>query len=432
MNTVMGNYRRVLGHLQREGPGDKSTIAASLDLSLMTVNKIVNRFSELNIIVRCGKHAGASGRRSDLFAVNPDLFTAMGIDIDESRIVICAVNAAGNSFAWKEYRYDTFQERPVSGEAIIKAVAKYHSLFLEDLSLDPEKISVVGIAPHGIIDTENGRCVLGTHLGGLIDLDLRGELEPLFHVPVFVDDPARSLAYYEKKYGHGKGIDDFIYLFIGRGVGSGIVIDGKLHLGAQGMAGEIGHLIVKENGERCKCGNYGCLETVASVGNIIRQVKRGIEDGVMTKILDYCGGKAEEIDLHVLKKAADYNDKFALNVLDAIGSNLGKAVSVLVNLFNTELILIGGEGAVLGEHLLQPALRVMQNNSLNLMGEGAVLKIADYDSCRAGLSIAVEAFDDLFCEASRTLPEKSGKQGSRKGAFLEKIMKYIAEFETVE
>jgi N-acetylglucosamine repressor len=426
MNTVKGNYWRVLGHLQREGPVDKSTIAADLDLSLMTVNKIVNRLSELGLLVRCGKHSAASGRRSELFAVNPDRFTTMGIDIDESRIIICAVSAAGKPAARKEYRYETMRERPVSEGAIIQGIAKYRALFIEDFDLDPERIAVVGIAPHGIVDTENGRCVLGTHLGGLIDIDLRGELEPLFHVPVFVDDPARSLAYYEKKHGRGKGVDDFIYLFIDRGVGSGIVIDGKIHLGAQGMAGEIGHLIVKENGERCKCGNYGCLETVASTGNIIRQVQRGIEDGVMTKILDYSGGKAGEIDLHVLKKAADYNDKFALNVLDAIGSNLGKAVSVLVNLFDPELILLGGEGSALGEHLLQPALRVMQNNSLNLIGEGAALMIADYDAYRISLSIAVEAFDNLFTEAVRALPEKAGVgQGSMKKAFLVDLLEGI-------
>jgi N-acetylglucosamine repressor len=427
MKRTEGNYRSVLQYLQQYGPVDKTTISSALDLSLMTVNKIVNRLAEHGVVVSRGKQSGASGRRSVFYSINPDCFTAMGIDIDERRMIISTVNAAGEPLAKEEFPLETARQRPVSEKEIVGSIEKHWAVFIEEFDLDPQSVAVTGIAPHGIIDTENGRCILGTHLGGLLNLDMQGALEPLFGMPVFVDDPARSLAYYEKKYGSGRGVDDFIYLFIDRGVGSGIVIDGRIHLGAQGMAGEIGHLIVKENGERCKCGNYGCLETVASVGNIIRQVKDGIEDGVMTKILEYCGGQVEKIDLHILKKAADFNDKFALNVLDAIGSNLGKAVSVLVNLFNPELILLGGEAAVIGEHLLHPVLRVVQNSSLNLMGEGAALKIAEYDPYRISLSIAVEAFDDLFHGNRLKTPMKPGvQQPNGKEAFLHDLLEAIA------
>jgi predicted NBD/HSP70 family sugar kinase len=427
MNRTQGNYRSVLQYLQQNGPVDKTTIASALDLSLMTVNKIVNRLAEHGVVVSRGKQSGANGRRSVFYSINPDRFLTMGIDIDERRMIISTVNAAGEPSAKKEYPLETARQRPVSEREIVGSIEEHCGIFLEEFDLDLQSIAVTGIAPHGIIDTEHGKCILGTHLGGLINLDMQRAFEPLFGMPVFVDDPARSLAYYERKYGSGRGVDDFIYLFIDRGVGSGIVIDGKIHLGAQGMAGEIGHLIVKENGERCKCGNYGCLETVASVGNIIRQVKNGIEDGVMTKILDYCGGQVEQIDLHVLKKAADDNDKFALNVLDAIGSNLGKAVSVLVNLFNPELILLGGEAAIIGEHLLHPASRVVQNSSLNLMGEGAALKIAEYDPHRVSLSIAVEALDDLFRGNRLKTQMKPGvQQSDRKEAFLRDLLEGVA------
>ena len=396
MSVVLAKYKRVLQYIQSNSPVDKSSIAEGLGVSLMTVNKIVNRLQQKSIVVRCGKQEGRNGRRSDLFKFNPDLFLSIGLDIDEDRIILGAVNSDGRAIYQQEYSYSQNQDHAYSAENIIKGIQSYYSSFLVQNDLHPDSVAVVGVAPHGIIDTENGRCLLGTHLGGILDLNLREELESHIALPVYVNDPARALAYYEIKYGLGRKVDNFIYVFLDKGVGSGIVIDRKIHLGASGMAGEIGHLIVSENGERCKCGNYGCLETVASVGSIIRQVQEGVRDGVMTKILDYCNGNVDDIDLHVLKTAADNNDKFSLNMLDSIGSKLGKAVSVLINLFNPELILLGGQVSVLGQHLLEPALRIMQHNSLNLMVESARIQIVDYDPFKESVGIAVEAFDSLF------------------------------------
>lgn len=426
MSVVLGKYKRVLQHIQENSPVDKSGIASALGISLMTVNKIVNRLLEKSIIVQCGKQEGGSGRRSDLFKFNPDLFLSIGLDIDEERIMLGAVDSDGVPISQQEYTYERDQDRPGSAENIIMSIEKYSSDFMKQNNLLPEAVAAIGVAPHGIIDTENGRCLLGTHLGGIIDLNLREELESVFGIPVYVNDPARALAYYERKYGHGREVDNFIYIFMDKGVGSGIVIDGKIHLGASGMAGEIGHLIVAENGERCKCGNYGCLETVASVGSIIRQVKKGIQDGVMTKILDFCDGSVDNLDLSVLKEAADNNDKFALNILDSIGSNLGKAVSVLINLFNPELILLGGQGAVLGQHLLQPVLRVMQRYSLNLIHKSVLIKIVEHDRFRDSVSIAVEAFDKLFNGTDQVILQRGAEGGGSEGSdtltFLDKLL----------
>jgi predicted NBD/HSP70 family sugar kinase len=429
MSLVLGKYKRVLQHIQENSPVDKSGIASALGISLMTVNKVVNRLLEKSIIVKCGKRRGGSGRRSDLFKFNPGLFLSIGLDIDEDRIMLGAVDSDGVLISQQEYTYEGDQDRPGSAENIIMNIEKYSSAFMKQNNLLPEAVAAIGVAPHGIIDTENGRCLLGTHLGGIIDLNLREELEAVYGVPVYVNDPARALAYYERKYGYGREVDNFIYILMDKGVGSGIVIDGKIHLGASGMAGEIGHLVVAENGELCKCGNYGCLETVASVGSIIRQVKKGIHDGVMTKILDFCDGSIDKLDLPALKEAADNHDKFALNILDSIGSNLGKAVSVLINLFNPELILMGGQGAVLGQHLLQPVLRVMQHYSLNLIHESALIKIVEHDRFRDSVSIAVEAFDKLFNGTDQVMlhrgAERGGPEVSGTLLFLDKLLQDI-------
>jgi len=396
MNAVQSKYFQTLQYIQEEGPIDQSQIAHALHVSLMTVNKIVNKLSMNNIVVKSGTLSGKSGRKSDLFTLNPNLFISTGMHINEDRIIVSAVKPDGSVISKKEYLLDIESEKLSSADAFITIIRKYLEIFIKEFSLDMKKIAVIGIAPGGIIDTANGRCILGTHSGGLRDVNLGERLHDIFHLPIFVDDPARAVTYYEKKYGDGAGVGNFIYVYLGKGVGGGIVVDGKIYRGFRGIAGEIGHIIVDKSGSRCKCGNYGCLETIASEESIIRQIKEGIEEGVFTRIADFCGGDINCIDLLVLKEAADNNDKFSHNILEHVGNYLGKALALLVNIFNPELILIGGSVAILGKFLLDSVNRVIKNEALNVMNERTLIQVSNYNSFKDSIGTAVEAFDMLF------------------------------------
>ncbi len=389
------NLRKVLQVIQKQGPIDKSAIAATLNISIMTVNKVVNELLENCVVQRAGKCRGKSGRKSDLFKLNPELFLAIGMNIDEERIMLAAVTPDGTIVSHTKH-LNNMQERFTSAESIMQVIEEYYTLFVSGSSIDRDKIAAVGIAPHGIIDTRNGRCIMGTHLGGIVDLNLRDRLAGVFNAPVFVDDPARSLAYYEKKQGAARDVDNFIYMFIDLGVGSGVVINGDIYLGSSGMAGEVGHIIVDDDGMRCKCGNYGCLETVASTENIIKQFQDGIRAGVLTRIVDRCSGDIERIDLQVIKEAADSDDKFTHSVLESVGNKLGRALAVVITLFNPDLILIGGRVAILGTYLLEPVRRAIKYHALNPVNKQVPIITTDYSEIKNCTSIAVEAFDNLF------------------------------------
>jgi len=401
MNALEAKFLTVLRFIQEQGSVEQTRIARALGFSLMTINKIVNTLVRSGIIVKYGKTSGGSGRRSDLFRFNPELFISIGADINEDRIIISAVRSDGSIIANKEYTLDKARHKSLTSGDITRLIERNYHQFTEDFMLDRGKIAVIGIAPEGIIDSENGRCLLGTHLGGIIDLNLKYELQEILHLPTFIDDPARSVAYYESKYGDGINTKNFIYMYLGKGVGSGIIIDGKIYRGFRGIAGEIGHIIIDKNGSRCKCGNYGCLETIASEESIIRQVKEGIGEGVFTKIIDYCHGEIEKISLKVLKKAADDNDKFSHNILEHVGNQLGKAVSLLINIFNPELVLIGGMVAILGDYLLDSVKRVIKNETLNIMNEKTEIRISNYNENKDSTGIAIEAFDALFRDANK-------------------------------
>jgi predicted NBD/HSP70 family sugar kinase len=387
---------RILHYIQTHSPAEQTQIAGDLGFSLMTVNKIVNDLSEKKVLTKAGKTAGKVGRRSGLFKLNPDLVVSVGIDINDDGIIISAANADAALLAKAEYPFSPDQEKIGSAEDIIGAITRYYGRFMKESSLEGSKVAVIGVAPEGIVDTENGVFVLGTHLGGIIGFQLREAIQREFRLPVVIDDPARALTYYEKKFGTAAGKRNFIYLYLGDGVGSGIVIDGKIYRGFRGIAGEVGHIIVEKNGARCRCGNYGCLETIASKENILRQVKAGVLDGVYTRIGELCGGVPGAVTLEVLKSAADSNDKFSHIILEHVGSHLGKAVAVLINIFNPELILLGGDCSVLGKHLLDPVRRAIKSEALDVTEERTEVHISRYDRSMDSLSIAVEALDMLF------------------------------------
>jgi N-acetylglucosamine repressor len=399
-NSAM-KFLKVIQYIQERGPVKQAEIAQGLGLSLMTINKVVNKLHGNGVIVKSGKASVKSGRRSGLFKLNNDLYSSVGIEINEDRILFAVVHTDGSVISTKKYPLDVEGARVKSSEDVLAIIDQNISLFLREVSTGKTKVASVGVAPEGIIDTENGSCVLGTHLWGIRDLRLRESLQETLGVPVFVDDPARAVAYYEKKFGEAMNAENFIYLYLGRGIGSGIVIDGKVYRGFRGIAGEIGHVSVEENGSRCRCGNYGCLETVASVDSIIRRVKEGIRDGVFTKIVDYCDGETENIDLAVLGKAADAKDKFAYNIIDHVGTHLGKAVALLINIFNPELVLIGGEVSSLGSHLLNSVKRVIRNDTLNIMNEMTEIRLSDYNIYMDTIGIAVEAFDSIFTSSTQ-------------------------------
>jgi len=391
---------KVIQYIQERGPVKQAEIAQYLGLSLMTINKVVNKLYRNEIVVKSGKTSVKSGRRSGLFKLNNDLYLSVGIEINEDRILFALVHTDGRVISTKEYPLDGEGTRVKSSKEVLAIIDKNISLFLREFSTWKEKVASIGIAPEGIIDTENGSCVLGTHLWGISNLQLRENLQKSFGVHIFIDDPARAVAYYEKKFGEAMNAENFIYLYLGRGVGSGIVVDGKVYRGFRGIAGEIGHISVEENGSRCRCGNYGCLETVASVDSIIRLVKEGIRDGVFTKIVDYWNSETENIDLSVLGKAADEKDKFAFNIIEHVGTHLGKAVALLINIFNPELVIIGGEVSLLGSHLLYSVERVIRNDTLNIMNEMTKIQLSNYNKYKDTIGIAIEAFDSIFTSST--------------------------------
>lgn len=220
---------------------------------------------------------------------------------------------------------------------------------------DPgHEVSAAGIDCAGLIDGAKGYLYYSPNLPGWEDTDLRGLFAGELGMPVTVDNDVNCAAWGEFVLGAGRGTRDFVCLTLGTGIGGGVVFDGRLYRGWQGMAGEVGHQVIDPSGPECTCGSRGCLEMLANAGSIVSRARGAIAAGDVSVLEDSDSLTAKE----VAAAAAD-GDTVAIEALAETGRVLGTGLANIVHLFNPEVIAVGGGVAGAGELILGPARESM-------------------------------------------------------------------------
>ncbi len=253
---------------------------------------------------------------------------------------------------------------PVIGR-ILSAVD--HLLSLRNLS--PSQLNSISIAAAGVIDMEKGVITKSPNLPGWRDIPLGRIVKSECKVNTFIINDANAAALGEHHLGAGKGSNNLIYITVSTGIGGGIIIDGKLYFGSSGGAGEIGHMTVDVNGPKCNCGNIGCLEMLASGTAVAKEAIRRIRHGEKSSLTEMVEGKIENITAEKVSLAAHNGDTLASEVIAKAMGYLGAGVVSLVNLFNPEVIIIGGGLAKMGELLFDPVRRVVKKRAFPLLAQ---------------------------------------------------------------
>jgi len=202
------------------------------------------------------------------------------------------------------------------------------------------QVSSIGIGAAGQVDREAGVLISAPNLE-CYDVELKKILESHFNLPVFVGNDVEVATIGELKFGSGKGYKNFVCIFVGTGIGSGIVNDGKIYKGATGTAGEIGHIIVDSGGRLCSCGGHGCLEAYASRTAIERKILASLKKGHKSVISDLIKEGGVIRSKHI-KQALEMNDDIVLNCITEASEYLSSGLASIVNFYNPELIVLGG------------------------------------------------------------------------------------------
>jgi glucokinase-like ROK family protein len=238
---------------------------------------------------------------------------------------------------------------------------------LAEARVTRDAVRVVGATVPGLVDQETGHCVLATNLGWH-DFPLRSALTEALDVPVVVNNVAQAAAVAEGRVGAARRARSYVWIHVGSGVGSGIVLDGKLFFGRRGFSGEIGHCPVVYPGAPCGCGRLGCLETVASAKAIGRAAERAVAAGEPTVLAEL----PMPLSSTSVAAAAREGDPVARRILGEASEYLGRGIAYLLNVLNPEMVVLGGAVAQAGETLVGPVRASVARHSLLPAGVAVV------------------------------------------------------------
>lgn len=359
-------------------------------LSKGTISEIVDDLLGQGLVQEVGKYQEGRGRSRVLLAFDPRACLVLGAQIQDE--------ACDAVLADLDARPLRRVSRPISGTdpevllgAVQDAVAE-----LSEAAAAP--ILGLGLGAPGSVDP-GGRRVTISVSHGWRDLPVADLLESRLGLPVVAANRAKVAALGEIWHGHGKGVANLVYVFMGTGLVAGIVIDGMLFFGSDGGAGEIGHLTVEPDGPICGCGNRGCLHTIASEGAILRLARaKAREADPPSSLSEMADGALGRLKFDQLLDAVGRRDAAALSTVQEVGQSLGIVVANLVNTLNPEMVIVGGPTARLGDALLEPLRTEVRRRALGDLVARLQIHMTSLDEDAGAIGAAA-----LFLERSQPL-----------------------------
>jgi glucokinase len=212
------------------------------------------------------------------------------------------------------------------------------SIFKATGDLFSDNIEGIGLGIAGLVDRKSGRILISPNLHFVEKIDIVNEIKGKFRVPVFIENDANAAALGEKWVGAGKDFSNFVLFTLGTGIGGGIIYNNKLF----NVSAEIGHMTINTHGEKCHCGNTGCLESFASARAILSKAVSILEKGRESLLREYCGGNFYKLTAEDIYKAALDGDSFARELLRDAGKHLGIGIANIINLTSPEAIILAG------------------------------------------------------------------------------------------
>lgn len=367
------NQQRITEQLLKGGPATQADLSRSTGLSTATVSNIVKSMAAADLVTLTP--VTSSGRRAMSVRYNGGSAIAAGIDFGRTHVRVVLADTGYHVVAEEEIPLPRGHQATEG----IAAAAKLLEKLMTEAGVSRADLTGAGAGIPGPIDNRNGKVVHGAILPEWVGINLEKELRKALKIPVFVDNDANLGALAQLTWGDQGGVKNLVFVKIGSGIGSGIILNGALFHGSFGVTGEIGHVTIDEHGIICHCGNRGCLETVASTATMVAQLSRGLKTPISTA--------------DILSQAAA-GDPATLRVIDDAGAAVGRALANVANLISPSVIVVGGPLAELGDVLLSPIRRGLLRHAVPVIGDSITLAMSPLRSRAEALGAAALVFQN--------------------------------------
>ncbi|NQU85112.1 MAG: ROK family transcriptional regulator [Mariniphaga sp.] len=378
--------KQILKSIYFNGALANSDLATRLGLSTPKINSLLLELIDDGLIVDNGPGDSSGGRRPNKYGLVDNGFYVTGITIGVHHTTISVFNSNNTNITGPHI----FPENIQSGITVFSNVNDRLNEVLKKCGLNRNKIITAGIEMPGLVNT-----LEGCNKTYFPEKDLYKQLQKYFEFPVFFENDAKVRTFAEQHFGLAKGRKNVLMVHIGWGVGLGIIIDGHLYIGNSGFAGEFGHMPIVDNGILCKCGKQGCLETIASASAIARLAKEGIMAGSSSLLKGLVDKNIDKIETSTVIQAANAGDQFSISVLSIVGQWLGKGIAHLIQIFNPELIIIGGRVAEASLFMKAPIQQAIHTYSNRDISNDTEINFSNLGSKAGALGAAAYALEKL-------------------------------------
>jgi len=383
----IGHKKYILRAIYFNGPLSNSDLSKHINLSTPKINSLLLELIDDGLVQELGRGGSSGGRRPNIYGLVNDGFYVVGITININRTIISIFNSNNEEVSGPHY----FPIKMHSDITLFNKVSEKLEQVLTESKIPGDKILVAGIELPGLINLKKG---INKTYFPQVD-NLFDELRKIFGIPVFFNHDAKVRTFVEQHFGLAKNKKHVLMLQADWGLGLGIIINGKLYSGKSGYSGEFGHLPIVDNGVLCACGKQGCLETMVSAVAIARMAKEGIMKGKSSLINELVNNDLDKIDISTVIQAANSGDQFAISLFTEAGYWLGRGIAYLLQIFNPELVIIGGRVAEASQFISAPIQQAIHTFSNQDIGNNTEIKFSELGTKAGTMGVAAYALEKL-------------------------------------
>ena len=386
------NKSLILETIIKNSPISRADIANQTGLNKGTVSSLVNDLLVEELIHESGPGKSSGGRRPVMLLFNQLAGCSIGIDLGVNYLLGVLTDLNGNILHQKNIKFNN-----LTYEEIIDHLFKVIDLLVKAAPSTPYGIIGIGIGVPGIV-RKDGEILLAPNLNWK-NVQLKSIIEETYNVPVIIENEANAGAYGEKKFGVGKNFNNIVYVSVGIGIGVGLILNRKLYKGNSGFSGEMGHMTININGDKCRCGNIGCWELYASEQALVKNAENlGIKP-----VAD------EELSLESLIRLAENEDENTINLFAQIGDHIGVGINSIINTFNPEQIIIGNRMASARQWVSKSLKTRIINQAMDFHQQDINLNFSKLTTHSSALGAAAFSIENFFQNEIRENPLQSGR-----------------------
>ncbi len=383
---------QIITHLYKQSPQSALSLSKQSHVSLPTVRSVLDQLISEKKVCITGTGESQGGRRPVLYSHAENAYHIVAIEFGHYKARAILINSL-NQRITAIHEYSTNINDPLLEEHMETAI----NHLLEESGLEREQIRAIGVSMPGLIHSENG---INQTIKNPANRNIRKRLTHHFHKPVYIENDARMQALGEFIFGKAKNTRNTLVLNWSWGLGLGIILNGQVYQGDKGCAGEFSHIRILPEGELCECGKKGCLQTIASTQKLLDMAASAIKKGTVSQLTNRFSSALSKITVDDIIDCAQNGDELAISLLNKISTKLAWGLSILIQLYNPELIVLNGALAKAGKYILMPIQQALNQYCLENISHHVKIEISEMGEQSGLKGTSVMTFQKIFRDKS--------------------------------